>query len=149
MHSIWRVNVAQMHTYSSAVMECMIAVEIEHMGGVVCLCCSCWGSCCRSWWRALKAVTAPDSVSHRIMLMLNWVDTFICKSRVLQQRMLTVDDLELAASVIADRLADMLPSKQLLLKSLPHLSAMQCAQELQSCQISPAGQGKSTCIPHV
>ncbi len=82
------------------------------------------------------------------MLMLNWVGTFICKSRVLT-RMHTVDDLELAASVIADRLADMLPSKQLLLKSLPYLSAVQCAQELQSCQISPAGQGKSTRIPHV
>ena len=54
----------------------------------------------------------------------------------------TLEDLDLATSIFFDRLADTLPNKQLLLASMSHFSGLRCVDELQDCQVSPAGQGQ-------
>ena len=78
-----------------------------------------------------------------MLLMLQWVSTFIQRCSVLQHGTL---DVESAAAIFAAHLKGMLPEGPMLSDVMRDLSGSACAARLQGCHSSSAGRGMGTSL---
>ena len=105
---------------------------------------SCLHMLCRVWRQALRAADRPEQLASWVLLMLQWVSTFICKCVSLQQDSMQIKTV---ADAFATHLTATLGGQAVLAQMVEHLSGSACASKLGPCQGCPTGAGISSALP--